>query len=194
MLRKLWEILGLEEQKPSKSKNKVHAAHHIDLKKLEKIAPFGCKVLGKEGQYFVEFYVPELDLWVGNLVLVEGNKIHFSHEAADEKIKLLAAEKGISLERTFTCNTSWELINNFHKIYEDIVSLYRDSAYFALIGGKQRIMKLLKEAKEQKDLWKCAKIFELLERLAFEDGSRIGELRNRVEETCWSILKENFPK
>jgi len=159
------------------------------LKILEEILPFKVKILGNRGKYILNFYIPEVDKWVSNILLVDKSEFFLSHEPEDKKITYLAEEKGIPLEASFTSESTWDLVLNLSKFYENIRKIYIYALKAHLYGEIERLIKLLKELKLKKDPKLCAEIFFKLEKIKIENEDDYRILRKQLLKECEEIVE-----
>jgi len=160
-----------------------------NLKTLEEILPFKVKMLGNKGKYILNFYIPEVDKWVSNILLVDKDEFFLSHEPEDKKIIFLAEDKNIAIEHTFTAQNLWDLVLHLSKFYENIRKLYFYALKTQLYGEIDRIFKLLRELKLRKDPKLCAEIFAKLEKIRIEDENNYRILRKQLVKECEKIVE-----
>lgn len=156
---------------------------------MEEILPFKVKILGNKGKYILNFYIPEVDKWVSNILLVDKNEFFLSHEPEDKKIIYLAEDKNIAIEHTFTAKNTWDLVLHLARFYENIRKIYIYALKTQLYGEIDRLFKLLKELKLRKDPKLCAEIFVKLESIRIEDEDNYRILRKQLIKECEKILE-----
>ena len=160
-----------------------------NLKILEEILPFKVKILGNKGKYILNFYIPEVDKWVSYILLVDRNEFFLSHEPEDKRIIFLAEDKNIPLETSFVAPNTWDLVLHLTRYYENLKKIYIYALKTQLYGDIDRILKLLKELKLQKDPKLCAEIFFKLEKIRIEDEENYRILRKQLIKECDKVVE-----
>ena len=174
-----------------KKKKKKEEKKEFNLKILEKVAPFTCKVLGGDGKYIVNIYLPKVDRWISNIALIHGSKIYIHHEPEEEKVKAAAEISGIPLEYEFEVKDTWDLINKFAEIYENLCKLYRGIDKKTLYTLEDKFQSYFKRLKIEKDPFLCAELFKILTKIKEEEEDHYRIFRQRLLKECENLLKQN---
>jgi len=159
-----------------------------DLAKLEKLLPFPIKILGENGSYIVQIKIGPADRWVNNLLLVEEDRIYFSHEPESSKIKFLADDLNIPLEYTLKVDSIWDLIQFLSYVYDNLRKLYNAEVNTKIYGAVEKIQDLFMELKKKRDASICAKIFLELEKIRNEEPERYQVFRKKLLKECDKIV------
>jgi len=174
-----------------KRKKRKEEQKEFNLKTLEKVAPFKCKVLGGEGKYIVNFFLPNRKDWISNIALTEGTRVYFRHEPEDEKVKLESEISGIPIEYEFEVGDTWDLINRFAEIYENLCKLYKRLEKKSLFTLEDQFQSHFRRLKFEKNPFLCAELFKILLKIKSEDEEHYKILRKRLLKECEKLLNQN---
>ncbi len=164
----------------------------IDLHQLVKLLNFEAKLIGNNGRYILQIKPQDVDRWLENILLVEGDTIYISHEPDTVAVKLLAEQLNIPLEYTFKAKSPWEFIGHLNRVYENLRKLYLALENTQFYKERDQLLNLIKELKVKRDPALCAKAFSLLEELRKQDYQEYLTFRKKLVKECDRIIASSL--